>query len=104
MMPVYTDPYQSFRMEIIWPIVVGCIAFYAVRFIASTGNGGITKWQATMASITGVAAALVTTTIARTWDGSNVYWLAFTVGLGFAAVVMLANIVMVIRAASANDD
>jgi hypothetical protein len=41
-------------------------------------------------------AAVVSTTISRNWTGSDVYWLAFTVGLAFAALVLVANVAMAI--------
>ena len=88
------DPYQVFRMTIIWPFVVGATAFYGVRFIASTLDGKLTKWQAILAGIVGLMAAVVSTTISRNWTGSDAYWLAFTIGLAFAAGVLLANVIM----------
>lgn len=100
----YTDPYQMIRMHLIWPIVVGCIAFYAVRFIASTVDGRLSRWQSTLCAVTGIMAAVVTSTLARYWSGSGVYWLAFTVGLGFMALVLLGNAFMAMIAAGKNDD
>jgi len=94
-----TDPYQGIRMLVIWPVLVGCVAFYAVRFIASTIDGGLTRWQAILAGVTGLMAGIVTTSIARAWDGTDVYWLAFTIGLGFAALVLGANVIMQILCA-----
>lgn len=91
-----TDPYQGFRMAIIWPVIVGCVAFYGVRFIASTIDGGLTRWQAVLAGVTGLCAGVVAMTISRSWTGSEVYWLAFTAGLAFAALVLVANVVMLI--------
>ena len=41
-----------------------------------------------------VMAAVVSMTISRNWTGSDVYWLAFTLGLTFAALVLLANVIM----------
>lgn len=95
----FTDPYQGFRMLVIWPVLVGCVAFYAVRFIASTIDGGLTRWQAVLAGVTGLMAAIVTTSIARSWEPTDVYWLAFTLGLGFAALVLAANVIMQILGA-----
>lgn len=97
------DPYQVFRMTIIWPLLVGCVAFYAVRFIASTIDGGVTRWQAMLAGVVAIMAAVVTTSIARAWDGTQVYWLVFTVGLAFAALVLLANVLMTILKADADE-
>lgn len=99
----YTDPYQVVRMHVIWPIVVGCTAFYFVRFIASAVDGKLTRWQAVLCSVTGIMAAVVTSVLARYWTGSGVYWLAFTVGLAFMALVLLANAVMAMIAAERND-
>lgn len=99
----YTDPYQAARMHVIWPIVVGCIAFCAVRFIASAVDGRLTRWQAVLCAVTGIMAAVVTSTLARYWSGSGIYWLAFTVGLAFMALVLLANAVMAMIAAERND-
>lgn len=90
------DPFQPFRMVLIWPIIVACVAFYAVRFIASTVDGHMTRWQAILAGV-------VTTSIARAWNGSDLYWLAFTVGLAFAALVLLANVLMTILKAGDDD-
>lgn len=90
-------------MIVIWPVLVGCVAFYAVRFIASTLDGRMTRWQAMLAGVTGLSAAVVTTTIARRWDGSDAYWLSFTIGLAFAALVLFANVVALIVEAGSND-
>ena len=90
----YSDPYQAIRMIAIWPVLVGCIAFYAVRFIASTIDGKMNRWQSILAGVCGIMAGIVTTTLARNWSGSDVYWLAFTIGLAFAAGVLLANVIM----------
>lgn len=95
----FTDHYQGIRMLVIWPVLVGCVAFYAVRFIASTIDGGLTRWQAVLAGVTGLMAAIVTTSIARAWKPTDVYWLAFTLGLGFAALVLAANVIMQILGA-----
>lgn len=97
------DPFQPFRMVLIWPIIVACVAFYAVRFIASTVDGHMTRWQAILAGIVALMAGVVTTSIARAWNGSDLYWLAFTVGLAFAALVLLANILMTILKAGDDD-
>ncbi len=97
------DIYQPLRMTIIWPVVVACVAFYAVRFIASTIDGSVTRWQAILAGIVALMAGIVTSSIARSWDGSQVYWLAFTVGLAFAALVLLANVIMTILKADTNE-
>jgi len=88
------DTYQVFRMTLVWPVLVGATAFYAVRFIASTLDGKLTRWQAILAGIVGLMAAVVSTTISRNWNGSDAYWLAFTIGLAFAAGVLLANVIM----------
>ena len=101
--PCEPDPYQVFRMTLVWPVIVGCVAFYAVRFIASTIDGGLTRWQAILAGVTGLMAGIVATTIARSWNGSDVYWLAFTAGLAFAALVLLANVIMQILGADKNE-
>ena len=93
------DIYQPIRMTVIWPVIVGSIAFFGVRFIASTIDGGLTRWQAILAGVTGLCAGVVATTIARSWNGSDVYWLAFTLGLAFAALVLLANVIMQILGA-----
>lgn len=93
------DVYQPFRMAVIWPIFVGCVAFYAVVFVASTLDGRLTRWQASLAGVCGVMAAIVTRSIARAWDGSPVFWLAFTLGLTFAVTVLLVHAVSMILAA-----
>lgn len=93
------DPYQTIRMTLIWPIIVGATAFFGVRFIASTIDGGLTRWQAILAGVTALMAGIVTTSIARAWDGTDVYWLAFTIGLAFAALVLAANVIMQILSA-----
>lgn len=99
----YTDPYQNIRMLVIWPVMVGCVAFYAVRFIASTIDGGLTRWQAILAGVTGLMAGIVATSIAQDWDGTDVYWLAFTLGLAFAALVLGANVIMLILEAGKDE-
>ena len=94
-----TDFLQPIRMLVIWPVMVGCVAFYAVRFIASTLDGGMTRWQAILAGVVGLMAAIVTSSIAEAWDNSTGYWLAFTIGLAFAALVLLANVIgMIVEA------
>ena len=97
------DIYQPFRMTIIWPVIVACVAFYAVRFIASTIDGSVTRWQAILAGVVAIMAGVVTSSIARAWDGTEVYWLAFTVGLAFAALVLLANMIMTILKADTHE-
>jgi F0F1-type ATP synthase membrane subunit a len=99
MEPCVPDPYQSFRMGLIWPVVVGAIGFYAVRFIASTIDGHLTRWQAVLAGVVALMAGIVASSIARHWNGSDVYWLAFTIGLGFAALVLAANVIVQILGA-----
>lgn len=91
-----TDLYQPFRMLVIWPVIVGCVAFYGVWFLASMLDGRLTRWQAILAGVVGLMAAIVTSSIARAWDNSEVYWLAFTLGLALAALVLLANVVVLI--------
>jgi F0F1-type ATP synthase membrane subunit a len=93
-METCSDIYQPFRMAFVWPVIVGCVAFYGVRFIASALDGKLTRWQAILAGIVGLMAAVVSTTISRNWTGSDAYWLAFTIGLAFAAGVLLANVIM----------
>ena len=102
-METCADIYQPVRMAIIWPVIVGCVAFYAVRFIASTIDGGLTRWQAILAGVTGLCAGVVAMTISRSWNGSDVYWLAFTLGLAFAALVLAANVIMQILGADKNE-
>ena len=93
------DEWQAIRMMLVWPVMVGCVAFYGVRFIASALDGQMTRWQAMLAGVAGVMAAIVTRSIARAWDGSDLYWLAFTAGLAFATLVLLANVVgMIVEA------
>jgi len=103
MIDACTDIYQPFRMALVWPIIVGCVAFYGVRFIASTRDGQLTRWQAVLAGVCAVMAAVVSMTISRNWTGSDVYWLAFTLGLTFAALVLLGNVIMQIIQAERND-
>lgn len=98
-----SDIYQPFRMTLVWPIIVGCVAFYGVRFIASTRDGQLTRWQAVLTGVCAVMAAVVSMTISRNWTGSDVYWLAFTLGLTFAALVLLGNVIMQIVQAERND-
>lgn len=83
-------------MLVIWPLLVGCVAFYAVVFVAGTLDGRLTRWQAMLASVTGTMAAVVTAWIASRWDGSPVFWLAFTAGLAFAVLVLLANVILLV--------
>ena len=97
------DPYQAIRMTLIWPTLVGATAFYGVRLLASTLDGKLTRWQAILAGVTALMAAIVTTSIARAWNGTDVYWLAFTLGLAFAALVLAANVVMLILEAGRNE-
>ena len=94
MIDACTDIYQPFRMALVWPVIVGCVAFFAVRFVAATVDGQLTRWQAVLAGVCAVMAAVVTMTISRNWSGSDVYWLAFTIGLAFAGLVLLANVIM----------
>lgn len=99
-----SDPYQPLRMALIWPALVGCIGFYSVRLLASLVNRRLTRWQAIMAAVAGLMAGIVTTSIAHQWDGSPEYWLAFTVGLLYATLVLLANAAMAILNAGSGDD
>jgi F0F1-type ATP synthase membrane subunit a len=87
------DMWQDIRMLIIWPVLVGCVAFYGVVFVARTLDGPLTRWQAILAGVVALMAGIVTSSIARAWNGSEVYWLAFTLGLAFAALVLLANVI-----------
>lgn len=103
MIDACTDIYQPFRMALVWPVIVGCVAFFAVRFVAATVDSQLTRWQAVLAGVCAVMAAVVTMTISRAWSGSDVYWLAFTIGLTFAALVLLGNVIMQIIQAERND-
>lgn len=99
MIDACTDIYQPFRMALVWPVIVGCVAFFAVRFVAATVDSQLTRWQAVLAGVCAVMAAVVSMTISRNWTGSDVYWLAFTIGLAFAGLVLLANMIMqIVRA------
>jgi len=102
-MPCTPDIYQPFRMMIVWPILVGAVAFYVVRFLALILDGNITRWQAIIAGIVALMAGIVTSSIARAWNGTDVYWLAFTIGLAFAALVLLANVLMTILKADTHE-
>lgn len=87
-------------MSIIWPVLVGGVMFLAIRSLVLYAHGEWTRQQAIFAALAGVAAAVVTTSIANRWDGSAFYWLAFTVGLTFAAVVVLITVILSIWQAS----
>lgn len=95
----YTDIYQPLRMHLIWPLLGGCIAFYTVRLLASLIDRHLTRWQALLAGVTGIMAGVVLVVIARNWTGSSHYWLAFTIGLGYSAVVLLGNAMVAMLAA-----
>ena len=94
------DIYQALRMTIIWPIIVGGVAYLAFRVLAYYFHGTWTRQQALLAALCGIAAAVVATSIANRWDGSQFYWLAFTAGLSFAALIVLVTIVLDIWRAS----
>lgn len=49
-------------------------------------------------------AGVVAMTISRSWTGSDAYWLAFTAGLAFAALVLAANVIMQILGADKNEN
>lgn len=94
MTTVCADAFQPIRMDVIWPIVVGGVLFIAIEAVALVVNGKWTRWQAMLASAAGIAAAVVTSTIARHWDGSDVYWLSFTMGLAFVACILVLHAAM----------
>jgi putative effector of murein hydrolase len=98
--PCLGDIYQPFRMTFIWPVLVGGVAFFAFRAIVYYASGNWTRQQAMLAALTGLAAAVVATSIANRWDGSQDYWLAFTVGLTFTALVVLVTVILSIWQAS----
>jgi len=103
-MDVCPDAFQPFRMAIVWPVIVGCVAFLSVRALVFFVDGAMAHWQATLALVVGIAAAIVASSIARWWNGSADYWLAFTVGLAFAAVVLLLNVVIVVNRSVSDHD
>ena len=100
MIPCLPDPFQAFRMTFIWPILVAGVAYFAFRAIVYYASGEWTRQQAMLAALTGLAAAVVATSIANRWDGSQFYWLAFTIGLTFAAAVVLVTVILSIWQAS----
>lgn len=99
----YTDIYQPLRMHLLWPLYGGSIGFYTVRLVASLINRRLSQWQALLAAVTGIMAGVVLQIIARNWTGSDISWLAFTVGLAFSVVVLLGNAMVAMLAAGGND-
>ena len=85
------DIYQPIRMGLIWPLLVGGVMTHTVLFLAQIINGSVNRWQAAMAGIAGIMAAVVTVTIANRWDGHEAYWLAFTLGLAFIALLLIVT-------------
>jgi ABC-type Fe3+-siderophore transport system permease subunit len=81
-------------MGIIWPLLVGGVMTHTVLFLAHIINGSVNRWQAAMAGIAGIMAAVVTVTIANRWDGHEAYWLAFTLGLAFIALLLILTAVI----------
>ena len=90
-METCADIYQPFRMGIIWPLLVGGVMTHTVLFMAHLVNGAVNRWQASLAGIAGIMAAVVTVTIANRWDGHDAYWLAFTLGLAFIALLLIVT-------------
>jgi peptidoglycan/LPS O-acetylase OafA/YrhL len=89
--PCAADVFQPFRMSIVWPVVVGGLAFCAFAIVVHWLTGKWTRYHATLAGITGLAAAVVATSISNRWDGGQWYWLAFTVGLTISSIIILST-------------
>lgn len=94
------EEWQGFRMMVVWPIVAGAAAFelaYTVLWLA-LGDRPLRRDHAIACLVAGVAAALLAWMIAHNWDGSEPYWIAFTVGLaGLAGVLVLAAGLLFLR-------
>ena len=88
------DQLQQIRMLTIWPLVVGSVAFLAVRLVLKlaspinrVGKAGI--WASTFV---GILASVGAASISRGWGSGLTDWLAFTVGLAFLAIVLLMTV------------
>lgn len=87
-------------MVVVWPLVVGAAAFqlaYTVLWLA-LGARRLRRDHAIACLVVGAAAALLAWVIALNWDGSDEYWMAYTVGLaGLAGVLVLTAGLLFLR-------
>jgi uncharacterized membrane protein YeaQ/YmgE (transglycosylase-associated protein family) len=88
------DPLQMTRMLFFWPMVVASfawwLAFLVVERVQPRRHGNVF-----LALVVAACAGLVAANISRSWDDGQFYWLAFSVGLLGAAVVMWIGIAWV---------
>lgn len=69
---------QALRMLALWPLVVGAAA-------------RLHKEHAVACIVAGVSCAVMAWAIAVAWDDGATYWLAFTVGMGILACILVVT-------------
>ena len=86
------DAWQAVRMTAVWPLVIGAGSFLATRLILlALGRRALGRYEAWVCASVGALAWGVTGMMAAVWQDTPAYWLAFTVGLGVLALVMVAT-------------
>lgn len=86
------DEWQAMRMAAVWPLVIGAGSFLAARLILlALGRRAPGRPEALACAAVGGLAWVATGMMAAAWSDAPAYWLAFTVGLGVLAVVLVAT-------------
>lgn len=82
---------QALRMLALWPLVVGAAAFLLARCILWLLAPRLHKEHAVACIVAGVSCAVMAWAIAVAWDDGATYWLAFTVGMGILACILVVT-------------
>lgn len=88
------DELQAVRMTALWPLVIGAGSAMAARLILLASGRTLGRYEAWVCAAVGVLAWVTTGMMAAVWQDTPAYWLAFTVGLGVLALVMVATAAM----------
>ena len=88
------DQLQQVRMFVIWPLVVGSVAFLAIRLLLKLASpvNRVNRTGMWACAASGAIAAVTAASISRDWDNSLTYWLSFTVGLAGLAIVLVLTV------------
>jgi uncharacterized membrane protein YeaQ/YmgE (transglycosylase-associated protein family) len=85
------DPLQMTRMLFFWPMMVASFAWW-LAFLVMERIHARRPGNVFLALVVAACAGLVAANISRSWNDGQGYWLAFSVGLFGAAVVMWTGI------------
>lgn len=92
------DELQRFRINWLWPIIVGAAWALLVLDVLWVALPRLTRHHAAAAGVAGIAGWLAGWIIGRSWDDSEGYWVAFTAGLaGLAGTLFLSAALWIVR-------